>query len=293
MAKADRYSTAKGEADPGLDELSRKLADDLRFHIRKLGSVPLFSEEWFGMADVFGRIATVSDVESKLAEGKEDKTLWETEEQALRYLMEDGKLNLCLRNLVDFKVHQRRAKAIGGGPVFDFATECDKFERGLGVVLNNAWKHVEAIQTTDLSMLINHIADTIDYCLEVEEDLYANCSAGDLHQRQDLMVFSYLFHIMRQLEEVKVRTRPDGIHTRCAPVDPLHLVSQRASCRAGEPRHAVGARAQGFCPRLASARQGGRPRVAVAHLPRGDGHGAAVRVRGFQHVPRPVRDVCR
>ena len=186
----------------GLDELSRKLADDLRVQIRKLGSVPLFSEEWFDMADVFGRIATVSDVESKLAEGKEDKTLWETEEQALRYLLEDGKLNLCLRNLVDFKVHQRRAKAIGGGPVFDFATECDKFERGLGVVLNNAWKHVEAIQTTDLSLLMNHIADTIDYCLEVEEDLFANCSAGDLHQRQDLMVFEYLLHIMRQLEEV-------------------------------------------------------------------------------------------
>jgi len=28
--------------------------------------------------------------------GKEDETLWETEEQALKFLLEDGKLNLTL-----------------------------------------------------------------------------------------------------------------------------------------------------------------------------------------------------
>ena len=181
MAKADRYSTAKGETDGGLDDLTRKLADDLRVQIRKLGCVPLFSEEWFDMADVFGRIANVSDMESKLAEGKEGKTLWETEEQALRFLMEDGKLNLCLRNLVDFKLHQRRARILGSGPIFDFSKECDKFERGLGVVLRNAWMHVEAIQTSDLSSLITHIADTLENSLEVEEDLMAHCAAGDVN----------------------------------------------------------------------------------------------------------------
>ena len=205
MAKADRYSTAKGETDGGLDDLTRKLADDLRIQIRKLGCVPLFSDEWFDMADVFGRIANVSDMESKLAEGKkeEGKTIWETEEQALRFLMEDGKLNLCLRNLVDFKLHQRRARILGSGPVFDFAKECDKFERGLGVVLRNAWMHVEAIQTTDLSSLMTHIADTLESSLEAEEDLMAHCSAGDIHRRQEIMVFHYLYCIMRHVEQIK------------------------------------------------------------------------------------------
>ena len=183
MAKADRYSTAKGETDGGLDDLTRKLADDLRIQIRKLGCVPLFSDEWFDMADVFGRIANVSDMESKLAE--------------------DGKLNLCLRNLVDFKLHQRRARILGSGPVFDFAKECDKFERGLGVVLRNAWMHVEAIQTTDLSSLMTHIADTLESSLEAEEDLMAHCSAGDIHQRQEIMVFHYLYCIMRHVEQIK------------------------------------------------------------------------------------------
>ena len=203
MAKADRYSTAKGETDSGLDELSKKLADDLRSQIRRLGNVPLFSEGWFDMANVFGRIANVSDMESKLAEGKEDKTLWETEEQALRFLMEDGKLNLCLRNMVDFKLHQRRARVLGSGPIFDFAKECDSFERGLGVVLRNAWMHVEAIQTTDLPTLLIHIADTLDHALDADEDLMCHCAAGDVHQRQEIMVFEYLYCLMRQLEQIK------------------------------------------------------------------------------------------
>lgn len=146
-AKTDKYSSKEKNDD--IEDLSKKLAEDLRKHIRKLASFPLFADAWFEMADVLGRIANVSDMESKLADGK-DKTLWETEEQALRFLLEDGKLNLCLRNLIEFKQHERRARVIGTGPVFDFHVECDKFERGLGVILRNAWSHVEALQTTDL-----------------------------------------------------------------------------------------------------------------------------------------------
>lgn len=198
--KTDKYSS-KSEPD-SLEDLSNKLAEDLRKHIRKLASVPLFADAWFEMADVLGRIANVSDMESKLACGKEDKTLWETEEQALRFLLEDGKLNLCLMNLIEFKQHQRRARILGTGPIFDFAVECDKFERGLGIILKNAWSHVEALQTSDLIGLINHIADVIEGALEAPELLRFHCKTGDLHQRQEIVVFYYLYDIMRHLEEI-------------------------------------------------------------------------------------------
>jgi hypothetical protein len=51
--------------------------------------------------------------ESKLAPPKTSTsagsaaTLWETEELALRQLIEEGKLNVSLRNLMDYKVYQR------------------------------------------------------------------------------------------------------------------------------------------------------------------------------------------
>ena len=206
MSKSDKYASLKGSGDnDGLEELSKKLAEDLRKQMRKLGSVPLFSEAWFEMADVFGRMAMVSDMESKLAAGKEDKTIWETEEQALRFLMEDGKLNLCLRNLIDFKLHQRRARIIGAGPIFDFKLECDKFERGLGVVLKNAWLHIEALQTTDLTALINHIADTLENALEAPDVLAERCTGPEFHQLQDVLVFYYLHSILKHVEDIEER----------------------------------------------------------------------------------------
>ena len=36
-------------------------------------------------------------MEEKLPKDSEGSTLWECEELALRYLLEDGKMNLCLR----------------------------------------------------------------------------------------------------------------------------------------------------------------------------------------------------
>ena len=62
------------------------------------------------MTETFGRVAAIADVESKLSATKDDSTLWETEEQALRFMLEDGKLNLCLRSLVDFKKSQATAR---------------------------------------------------------------------------------------------------------------------------------------------------------------------------------------
>ena len=67
------------------------------------------------MADIFGRVATISDMESKLSAGKDDSTLWETEEQALRFLLEDGKMNLCLRFLSEFKSEQIKARQTSEG----------------------------------------------------------------------------------------------------------------------------------------------------------------------------------
>ncbi len=70
------------------------------------------------MAEIFGRVANISDAESALPAAKKgDATLWETEEQALRFLLEDGKLNLCLRILIDFKTRQIEARKTGRGPM--------------------------------------------------------------------------------------------------------------------------------------------------------------------------------
>lgn len=199
--KQDKYSS-KGDVDE-FDLIAEKLAGDLRKSVRQLENFPILSDPWFEMADVFGRIANISDMESKLPQTKKDATLWETEEQALRFLLEDGKLNLCLRNLIEFKQSQINARKVGRGPMLDFTTECDKFEKGIGTMFRNAWQHVEVLQTTDLPLLINHIADTMKAALELTDLMDTLAAKGDLHQRQEVLVFYYLHGMMKHAEDIR------------------------------------------------------------------------------------------
>lgn len=187
-------------------QLSEKLSNDLRNHIRTLGHFPMLSEPWCEMAEVLGRVASISDVESTLAASKDDATLWETEELALRYLLEDGKLNLSLRNLVEYKAYQWKnlVPKNNGSRNADITAEqvekCDKFEKGLGVVLRNAWQHVEAVQTTDVQTLVHLIGDVLDHALSNGDFINMCIEKGDLHLRQEIMIFYYIVALMRQLD---------------------------------------------------------------------------------------------
>ena len=200
-SKESKYSS-KEDVDE-LEHLAEKLAIDLRKNIKQLGSYPILSKEWLEMADTFGRIANVSDMESKLAGAKDDKTLWETEEQALRFLLEDGKLNLCMRNMIEYKHHQRLSRAEGyHGGILETSVQCDKFEKGLGVVLRNAWNHVEAIQTTDLYALMIHVAEVLQSSLNHADIMEGYCNKEDLHQRQEVLIYWYLNCILIHVDNI-------------------------------------------------------------------------------------------
>lgn len=115
-----------------------------------------------------------------------------------RYLLEDGKLNLCLRNLIEYKAFQREEKPIPANK----QEKCEKFEKGLGVVLRNAWNHVEAVQTTDIQALINYIGDVLDYAIEHPEYMRLCDDKGDLAMRQEVVVFYYLIAVLNRLDEL-------------------------------------------------------------------------------------------
>jgi hypothetical protein len=104
MAKPNKYSTK--EVTDSIEELNSKLYADLRKKIRSLSSCSFMSPQFLEMSEIFSRLANISNLETSLAPAKQDSTLWETEEQAIRFLIEDGKLNLCLRSLIAFKKYQ-------------------------------------------------------------------------------------------------------------------------------------------------------------------------------------------
>lgn len=202
MSEKGTSYASKHEVDD-FESITEKLAQDLRKSIRLLENFPLLSDPWFEMTETFGRIATISEMEANLPGDKRDGTLWETDEQALRFIMEDGKLNLCLRLLIEFKSEQIKTRKSGKGPMLDFTTECDKFEKGLGVVFKNAWQHVEVLQTSDLPALVNHIADVLDAALEEPQIIEDLTKKGDLHTRQEVLVFYYLHDICKHSEDIR------------------------------------------------------------------------------------------
>jgi hypothetical protein len=101
-----------------IEALSLRLSESLREAIRDLTLAPPLSEEWVASGEKLLRVANISEMEKRIAKdgpAGAEKTLWEGEELALRFLLEDGKLNLSLRLLdqyVDWLVDLRRPLSV-------------------------------------------------------------------------------------------------------------------------------------------------------------------------------------
>lgn len=204
MSRSTDYSAKETSGD--FEGLSDRLAADLRRSIRQLGSYPMLSDAWMQMAETFGRVASISDVESKLpskGESKSGGTLWETEEMALRFLLEDGKLNLCLRNLTEYKQYQRTAfqEAKARGEALELDPKCDLFEAGVGVVLRNAWSHLEVLQTTDLPALMNYVADVLEFAIN-NPDFQEGYASKNMSSRQEVLVFYYMWGMFKNIDDI-------------------------------------------------------------------------------------------
>lgn len=70
------------------------------------------------------------------------------------------------------------------------------------MVLRNAWNHVEAVQTTDIQALINHIGDVLDFGVSNEDYVLQCHEKGDLAMRQEIMVYYYLIAVLNRLDEL-------------------------------------------------------------------------------------------
>ena len=112
-------------------------------------------------------------------------------------------MNLCLRNLVEFKEFERSQRELGNSGIRqELMMFMDKFETSLGVILQNAWLHVEAIQTTDLPLLINFCADVLQNCMDHPGFVQERIDLNVLNKKQEVLVMKYIRCIMKQIEEV-------------------------------------------------------------------------------------------
>lgn len=72
--------------------------------------------------------------------------------------------------MVEYKQFERDQLSTNNSGIRpEHISKMDKFEMGLGVVLRNAWTHVEAIQTTDIPLLIAHCEEVLKFGLANKE----------------------------------------------------------------------------------------------------------------------------
>lgn len=180
-----------------LEELSNRLTQDLRAHIRYLNDYPIFSVEWNQMAQGLGRIGNICEMEAKMPKKNENETLWDGEEVALRYILEDGKLNLCLRELVKFQEFMAtgRSETVQVPNAKELLTT---FETGLVLLLKNAWLHCEAVQTTDIHLLLEYIGSVMDFSFN-RPDLVAN---KKFQHSSELMVVYFIMGLMKWIDDL-------------------------------------------------------------------------------------------
>ena len=207
MPQSDYKRSGGSHSDlTGLEGLSNRLTRDLKQNVRLITDCPILSDGWCAMADFVGRVKAITDIEAALPKEDEAQTMWEGNELALRYVMENGKLNLCLRTLVAF-----RNAAYGASSEAEECTACedkeyrsgklDAFEIGMGGLLRNAWAHDEAVQTTDLPLLVGYVAGVLqDAC--GSERMARNAERGDISMRQEVSALHYLRHLCLRIHQL-------------------------------------------------------------------------------------------
>jgi len=176
MAVSGKYaSDDTTEADRPLN------AESGRKCVRNIQSYPILSTEWIVLVDQLKQLTRLVQLEGRMPANTRvsetlgrntdsDGTLWDQEahENAVRILVEEAKVNLCLRMMSDYKAWQydaarratsmREAQALYDLNEAQLEQKCKIFEESLGLLLMKAFQHVETLQLMDIPMLIEHLA---------------------------------------------------------------------------------------------------------------------------------------
>jgi hypothetical protein len=217
MASAAKY--AHEEAAESERPL-RVCAEAGRKCVRNIQQYTILSVEWLALVDSLKQLSRLVQLEARMpanskvgqAHGRNtdsDGTLWDQEahENAIRILVEEAKVNLCVRMMHDYKVWQydpaRRSQTIQQAlSTYEFNQtqldqKCSTFEESLGVLLAKAFQHVETLQLMDIPMLIEHLAFVFTQCQGRDP-----CFPPAHSKIQETLVTFYFSSLMKHAEEL-------------------------------------------------------------------------------------------
>jgi hypothetical protein len=134
-------------------------------------------------------------------------TLWDNEkaQDSLRLIVENAKVNIIIALLKDLKVVARSPNYLDliaglgnriGKSVEEVSEKTAHFEFDAGLILKRLFEHVEAVQTADLNLLLEHLLACINGVLE------SRVIPDHIELRQEGLVFHYLFSLFHFIEHL-------------------------------------------------------------------------------------------
>jgi len=222
MASAAKYAHEDaGEAEKPL----KVCAEAGRKCVRNIQQYPILSVEWIALVDSLKQLTRLVQLEGRMPANTKvseacgrnmdsDGTLWDQEahENAIRILVEEAKVNLCLRMMAEYKnwqydpvaKQQTISEAITQFEYNELQLEqkCRMFEESLGVLLKQAFQHVETLQLMDIPMLMEHLCLVFTKSSEARtaDPTAAPCPYGS--KTQEALVTFYFSSLMKHAEEL-------------------------------------------------------------------------------------------
>jgi len=197
--------------------------------VRNIHQYPVLSAEWLALVDSLKQLSRLVQLEARMPANpkvmetagrdlESEGTLWDQEshENAIRILVEEAKVNLCLRMMHDYKVWQydaagRKATMEEAMKAFEYSEaqleqRSGQFEECMGGLLRKAFQHVETLQLMDIPLLIEHCVLVLTHCKHAVTE-----SMGDV-RFQETIVLYYFASLMKHAEalnngELLARTR--------------------------------------------------------------------------------------
>mmetsp|Transcript_30439 Transcript_30439/g.87369 ORF Transcript_30439/g.87369 Transcript_30439/m.87369 type:complete len:327 (-) Transcript_30439:303-1283(-) len=257
MAAAAKYA----HEDSGESERPLKVcAEAGRRCVRNIHQYPVLSVEWIALVDSLKQLTRLVQLEGRMPANakvtesagrnvESEGTLWDQEahENAIRILVEEAKVNLCLRMMNDYKkwcydATLRAATMHEATQAYEYKDEqllqkCKQFESDLGLLLRRAFIHVETLQLMDIPLLIEHVAMVLQsVCTKPPEN-------GMDPRDQETMVLYYYASLMKHAEalnngELLAKAREFRL---------LHLATNHVLAHIGEfPKELLLSVAEGF-----------------------------------------------
>jgi hypothetical protein len=184
----------------------------LREMVASINACQVLSADWILNVD---RLQTISSeainsqsTASARAPSADVTTLWDRDELAVRFLLEEGKLNLCLRLLSDYQEFVQRPRfddIVRGASIVDpkgqgaamsaaaITSTLNDFEFYMGLLLSCALRAPEAVQTLDIALLVEHVARVFRHGISFP----ALSAAPDISRKQLSVCFLYLRELLK------------------------------------------------------------------------------------------------